>query len=417
MKKINVIICILSVFIFNSNSQEISQFRGSERTGIYNETGLLKVWPAEGPKMFWANESLPDGHSSVAIANKSIYLTGKIDSMDVLIALDMNGKLKWQLPYGRSWNQSFPESRCTPTIEENRIYVSSGMGDIACVDANTGKIIWSMKAASELGAKYNDWGVAESLLIKGDKIYFYPIGTQTTAIALDKMTGKMIWKSASIGDSLAYVSPILINYAGKEILVNIAASNIFGIDANDGKILWKYNYFSLCPPVDPPWPPVINCTSPVYDDGKIYATSGYNHVGVMLKLNADASAVEKLWHDSILDNHHGGVVKLGDYIYGSNWINNGNGNWCCIDWKTGKTMYETKWNNKGSIIANDGMLYCYDEKAGNIALVKATPEKFEPISSFRIPKGKGPYWSHPVIKDGVLYVRHGTALMAYSIKS
>ncbi len=416
MKKLTLIASFLSLIIINTFSQEFSEWRGSGRTGIYNETGLLKTWPGEGPKMLWFNDSLPDGHSSAAIANNTIYLTGMVDTMDVLIALDINGKKKWQIPYGRAWNQSFPESRCTPTIEDNRIYVSSGRGDIACVDAKTGIIIWSFKSTAELGVKFNDWGVAESLLIKGDKLYFSPVGTQTSTIAMDKLTGKIVWKSESIGDSLAYVSPILINYAGKNIIINIAASFVYAVNADNGKILWKFNHKTLMPPPED-WAPIIKCTTPLYSDGKIYFTGGYNHIGAMLKMNDDASDVKLIWTDTTLDNHHGGVLKIGNYIYGASWINNGNGNWCCIDWETGKAKYETKWKNKGSIISADGMLYCYEEKTGNLALVPVNPEKFEISSSFKIPYGKGPYWSHPVIKNGILYVRHGTALMAYSIKN
>jgi len=327
----------------------------------------------------------------------------------------MTGNIKWQLPYGRAWNQSFSESRCTPTIEENRIYVSSGLGDLACVDANTGKIIWSSKAAAEYNAELKDWGVAENLLLKGNMLFFNPIGKQTTTIALDKLTGKLIWKSESIDDATAYVSPILINFAGKDFIVNISATYVYAVDTENGKVLWKFNHKTLMPaPED--WAPVIKCTMPLYSEGKIFFTGGYDHVGALLKLNEDASNVELVWANKTLDNHHGGVLKLGDYIYGSNWINNGNGNWCCLEWTTGKVMYETKWNNKGSIIANDGMLYCYEEKGGNVALVKATPEKFEPVSSFKVKAGKGPYWSYPAIKDGILYLRHGTALMAYSLK-
>jgi outer membrane protein assembly factor BamB len=416
MKKFILIISFLSFIVSNTNSQQILGWRGLDRTGVYNETGLLKSWPAEGPEMIWINENLPDGHSSVAIAGNSIYLTGIVDSMDVLISLGMDGKQNWQIPYGRAWMQSFPESRCTPTIEENRIYVSSGMGDIACIDATSGKIFWKLKAATEFDAEYKDWGVAENLLLKGNMLFFSPIGKQTTTISLDKLTGKLIWKSESIDDAMAYVSPILINYGGKDIIINISARFVYAVNAENGKILWKFNHSELMKPTED-WAPVIKCTTPLYSEGKIFITGGYDHVGALLKMNDDASGVEVVWADRTLDNHHGGVLKLGDYIYGSNWVNNGTGNWCCIEWKTGKVMYETKWICKGSIIANDGMLYCYDEKAGNLGLVKATPEKFDLVSSFKIKAGKGPYWSHPVIKDGVLYVRHGKALMAYSIKS
>jgi len=136
----------------------------------------------------------------------------------------------------------------------------------------------------------------------------------------------------------------------------------------------------------------------------------------MFKLAEDASAVSLAWIDTVLDCHHGGVVLVDDYIYGSNWINNGTGNWCCIDWKTGKKMYEEFWNSKGSIVAADGMLYIYDEKKGNVGLVKANPQKFELASSFKVTQGKGPHWAHPVINKGVLYVRHGEFVMAYEIK-
>lgn len=415
MKRLSLFVYFTFCIALLSNSQVISEFRNLGRTGVYNETGLLKQWPQDGPKLLWFNDSLPAGHSSASIANNTIYLTGKTDSMDVLIALDMNGKILWQVPYGRAWNQSFPESRCTPTIEGNNIYVSSGFGDIARIDGTNGKIIWTVKAGENFGAHFNSWGVAESLLLKGDNLYFSPIGKQTTVIALNKNTGELIWQSESINDSLAYVSPILINFNSIDMIINVGASYIFAVNADNGKILWKFKYIELNPPKEP-WAPIINCTTPLYSDGYVYVNSGYNHVGAMLKMSDDASSVELVYSDSLIDTHHGGVVKVGDYIYGSNWINNGNGNWCCIEWKTGKPKYETKWENKGSIIANDGMLYCYEEKRGNIALVKADPEKFEPVSTFRVPYGKGPYWAHSVIKNGILYIRHGEALMAYDIK-
>jgi outer membrane protein assembly factor BamB len=416
MLKFNPYFFTLFFFALSAHSQEIVEWRGKDRKGVYHETGLLKQWPESGPQLLWYTDSLPSGHSSVSIANNAIYLTGKEDSMDVLIALEMNGKFKWKTPYGRAWNQSFPESRCTPTIEGTNIYLTSGLGDVACVDAITGKIKWERKICEEYKATFSLWGVAESPIIINDKFIVSPIGEKTTTIALNKHTGETIWESKCLNDSLAYVSPILVNYANKNIIVNVSASNIYGVDASDGKMLWNFKYFDVKTPEWHPRAPIINCVTPLYNEGYVYVTSGYNHAGAMLKLSEDASSVELMWSDTILDTHHGGVVKVGDYIYGSNWINNAKGNWCCINWKTGQANFETEWETKGSIIANDGMLYCYDEKKGNLALVKANPEKFEIISSYKIPYGRGPYWSHPVIKDGIIYVRHGNALMAYDLK-
>jgi outer membrane protein assembly factor BamB len=229
-------------------------------------------------------------------------------------------------------------------------------------------------------------------------------------IAINKKSGKSIWKSESLKDAPSYTSPIIVERGGKKIVVNVTSNYVFGVMANNGKILWKFDFGSYAEERN------NNINTPLYYEGNIFVTSGYNHKSVMLKLSDDATAVSLAWVDEVLDVHHGGVVKVGDHIYGSNWKHNTMGNWVCLDWKTGKVMYEKEWINKGSIFYADGMLYCYEEKSGNIALVKASPKDFEVVSSFKIPYGSGPHWSHPVIKDGVLYVRHGEALMAYSIK-
>jgi outer membrane protein assembly factor BamB len=148
----------------------------------------------------------------------------------------------------------------------------------------------------------------------------------------------------------------------------------------------------------------------------LYITGGYDHVGAMFRISEDASTINLLWTDTTLDCHHGGVVLIDGNIYGANWFDNARGNWCCIDWKTGKPKWEYKWFTKGSIIFADGMFYCLEEKNGNIGLVKPDPAKFDLISSFRVEKGKGPYWAHPTIKDGILYVRHGDSLLAFDIR-
>ncbi|MBU8893623.1 MAG: PQQ-like beta-propeller repeat protein [Bacteroidales bacterium] len=394
---------------------DINQWRGNNRNGIYDESNLLKVWPENGPELLWSTDSLSMGNSSMSFGNKTIYLTGTIGKMDEVIAIDLQGNIKWRMPYGRAWNESYPEARCTPTIDNEKLYVSSGLGDVACLDAISGDILWKVNANDKYEGKLNLWGIAESLLIVDDKVIFSPAGNQTTIIALDKLTGEEIWASKSIQDSTAYVSPILINYAEKKIIVNVTSNHVVGVNAQDGDILWKYRYFDLYPNPSHPHAPIINCVTPLYNDGKIYVTSGYNAAGAMFKILPDASNIELLWTDTIIDTHHGGVVQVGDYIYGSNWINNSQGNWCCINWTSGEKQYEAKWKTKGPIIYADGMLYCYEEKTGYLALVEANPNEYKIVSSFKIPLGNGPHWSHPVINNGVLFVRHGKALMAYSI--
>jgi outer membrane protein assembly factor BamB len=404
-----ILLTLLSGFI---KAQNINEWRPENRTGVSAETGLLKSWPEAGPTLLWTNLELGKGYSQPSFGANTMYITGLSGSDDILYALDMKGKILWKTVMGRAWTGATPESRATPTVEGNKVYTTSGLGDLACIDGTTGKVIWSYKGSELNKGTYGMWGIAESLLIDGDKIYFSPGGPETMTIALNKANGNVIWKSASLNDKPGYVSPILVNYAGKKMIINASLGHFFGVDASNGEILWKVAHEARAGERD-----LIKCTTPLFKDGMAYITGGYDTGGMMVRIAADGKKADVVWTDNVLDDHHGGVVLINGYIYGSNWINNNTGNWCCIDWKTGKKMWEETWNCKGSIIAAEGLLYIYDEKSGNVGLVKANPEKFDLVSSFQVKQGDaGPFWAHPVIHNGVLYLRHTNALMAYNIK-
>jgi outer membrane protein assembly factor BamB len=418
MKKLFALIALIFVS-YSSYSQSVSQWRGPERDGIYPETGLLKEWPKDGPPLLWSCPGIGKGYSSAVSDGKTVFVTGMKDSADYLTSIDMKGTILWQVPFGPSWNSSFPETRCTPTLENGKIYVLSGLGTISCINASDGKTNWSFNAAKKFGAVYGDWGVCESLLLVDDMVIYTPAGIRTSMVAIHKNTGETVWETESLNDTSAYVSPRLIQYGNRKMIVTIMANNLIGVDPSNGKIRWKYNYAALLPEESMKvWPgaPKTNTITPLFKDGFLYVTGGYNHPGAMFRLSDDAATISLVWTDTTLDCHHGGVVLADDKIYGSNWIDNSRGNWCCLDWTTGKTMYEQKWQTKGSIIASDDMLYIYDEKNGNVGLLKPDPEKFNLVSSFKIPSGKGPCWAHPEIKDGILYVRRGDVLMAYDIR-
>ncbi len=301
-----------------SEAQSISEWRPQNRTGVSTETGLLKSWPSEGPKLLWSNLELPKGNSSVSFGNKKIYITGTSEGSDLLFALDMNGKILWQTVMGRAWNQSFPESRATPTVEGNSVYTSSGYGDLACIDGTSGNVIWTYKASEMNKGTYGMWGIAESIVIDGEKLYFTSGGAETMTIALNKATGTVLWKSASLNNKPAYVSPILITYAGKKILVNVSLENIFGVDGSNGEILWKV-------PIEKPAGfdgDLIMCVTPLYKEGMVYVTGGYNVGGMMIKLSENGESAGIVWRDKVLDVHHGGAVLVDGNIYGSNWLHN-----------------------------------------------------------------------------------------------
>jgi len=421
MKKFIYLILLLHSAYNFSFAQSSNEWRPENRTGVSAEAGLLKKWPAGGPALMWSNLELAKGNSSPSFGNNSIYITGNKGDDDILFALDMKGKILWQRVVGRAWKESYPESRPTPTIDGKKVYVTSGAGDIACIDAIAGSVIWSVKAGDLYKGSFGPWGIAESLLIDGNKLYFTPGGNETTMVALDKTTGKLIWKSESLKDRSAYVSPIIINYSGKKYIINVSASYIFSVDPATGKIVWRIKHLDIkSDKAIANWndAPAIKCVTPIYNDGKIYVTGGYDHGGFMIKLSDAGNKADVIWTDELLDVHHGGVVLLNGYIYGSNWINNSNGDWVCIDWNTGSKKWVEHWNCKGSIISAEGMLYIYDERKGNVGLLKVNPEKFDLVSTFQVTHGSaGPFWAHPVIHKGVLYLRHTNALMAYDIKS
>ena len=204
------------------------------------------------------------------------------------------------------------------------------------------------------------------------------------------------------------MSPILVREGKKDLIVAHTADHVVGIGAAAGKVLWKYRISAKYG---------VNANSPLYGHGGVDVSGGYDSGGVKLNLSDDGSRATEAWRDRTLDVHHGAMLLLGGYIYGSNWISNTSGNWVCLDYKTGKVMYETTFQNKGAVIWADGLMYCYIEQTGTMALVRPTPKKFDVISTFTVTKGDGPHWAHPAIADGVLYIRHGAALMAYDIKA
>ena len=402
-------------------------WRGPEHSGYYPDKGLLKEWPAEGPQLIFETEDAGKGYSSPLVVGDQIFLTGMDEDQanEVLNCYNLKGEKQYTVAYGKPWKQSYPETRTTPAVMDGKAYVISGMGEIVCLDCKDGKILWKVDGGTKYQRKTGMWGTSECPLVYDDKVIYTPCGSQTTMVALNKDTGEEIWKTRPLNNTSGYVSPIMIEYKGKRQIVGSTASTAFGVNPENGEIEWTFDQWK-----DPNQAGQgggfggrggdnIAPNSALYHDGKIFFCHGYNINGFQIKLADDLKSVTCTWRTDVLDTHHGGYVLVNGKIFGSNWLNNNDGNWCCLDWETGEANYEEKWTGgagKGSIIAADGKLFAYDERRGFVGLVNPTPEKFDVVSKFRVAKGSGPYWAHMHINDGILYLRHGEYFAAYKIK-
>ena len=398
------LITFLSLFALHLSAQDVIQWRGTDRTGIYKETGLMKSWPAEGPKMLWHYANLGEGHSSVAIANDKIYATGLVDGSGHLFVFDMNGKLLNKKSYGQEWDRSYNGARGTMTINDGKLYVYSGTGNLVCFDESSLNIIWKKNIVDDFKGSNIQWGVNESPLIVDEKVIITSGGKVNNVVALNKNTGELIWTCAGEGDTPAYCSPLYISEQQIPQIVTITANHVLGINAKTGEKLWSFAYNNMRN---------IHPNTPIYHDNMLLCVFGYGKGSVMLRLTDGGRKVEKVWENKEFDSKTGSAVKIGNYVYGSG---DNNKYWFCLDWKTGEQKYKDRSIAVGAVIAAEDMLYCYSDR-GEMALVKATPEKFDMVSKFSITLGTEQHWAHPVLHKGVMYVRHGNTLMAYAVKN
>lgn len=406
------IVLILSIASIGMVVAQDAQWRGPNRDGIFPDTLLLKEWPAEGPEVLFSVDGIGMGNSSTVATKDMIYATGIKDTMEYLTALDHRGEVLWQKTYGRAWHKTFSEARCTPTIDGDRIYVLTGMDLVSCFNAKSGEEIWRVDIHEQYNSKWDMFGVSESLLIVDGMIITTPAGETTTVIALDKMSGELVWKSESIDAHRSNMSPIVIEHFGKQYIITSTQTHMLGVDAENGEILWKYHYNILTESGDNS---TIFTNTPTYYDSCLWISNGWDVHSVMLEIAPDGKSVTERFTDHTFDNQNHGVVLVDGFLYGSNFTGRQSGKWVCMNWKTGEIVWLGDFHNKGPIIYADGMLYCYEEKRGNIALVEANPKEFKVISSFRVQEGKGPHWARPAIYNGMLLVRHGDVLISYKI--
>lgn len=391
-----------------------TQWRGAARDGLSKETGLLKQWPADGPKKLWSFTNAGQGYSSFAVAGGKVFTLGTRDGSEILLALEAaNGAELWTAKLGSILGNKWGDGpRGTPTVDGDRIYALGGDGTLVAVSAKDGREMWRTTMNS-LGSKTPGWGYTESVLVDGRQVVCTPGGSQGTVAAIDKTSGKVLWQSKDWTDGAHYSSIVSAVINGQPQYVQRSAEAVVGLDAKNGAVLWKQAY--------PGKTAVI--PTPIVKGNQVYVTAGYG-AGSMSFTIESGNVVKMVFDETggtnkVMKNHHGGVILLGDHIYG---YSDGVG-LVCQDFKTGAEVWsEKRAVQKGAISYADGMFYFLEEGSGNVVLIEATPKgyseksrfKLNPQTTIRSPQGR--IWSHPVIANGRLYLRDQDLIHAYALK-
>lgn len=397
------IVLLLIVTFISCQAQDPTRWRGPEGNGIYPDQNLLDDWGSNGPEILWTFEGLGQGHSSAVVAGDFIYTTGMLNETGYLFKLDKNGKQIYKVPYGPEFVESWYGTRGSPVVVGNRVYLVSSYGKLHCMNEVNGSIIWTADMVNTYGGKTITWGYNETPVLDGDIIYCTPGGKKNNVLALNRLDGTVIWSCPGKGELTAYCSPLLFNHNGRKILTTHTESHLLGIDAKTGELLWTQyqpNQYS------------VHANTPIYHDGDLFYFSGYGQGSGKLQLSEDGSSVKLAWKNESMDSRMGGAVLVDGYIYGSG---DKNREWKCIDWSTGDNTWTSGAIAKGNVIFADGKLYCYSER-GELAMANANPESFDILSKTRVEAGTEQHWAHVMIRNGILYLRHGNALVAYKVK-
>ena len=417
------------------------QWQGPDRNAISRERGLLKEWPKDGPPLAWKIKGLGGGYSGPSIAAGRIYGMSNRGGDEVVWALsEKDGKELWATRLGPAFSQRMPQGKegpaCTPTVDGERLYVLGLGGDLACLQVRDGKIMWQRSLKGDLGGSVPTWSYRESPLVDGDKVICTPGGEDATLVALDKLTGKTIWKSQVPGGSsgpedgpggpdggrpgfarsgASYSSAIGINFDGQRQYVQLTARALVGVAASDGKFLWRYDRAANSH--------AINCSTPIYQEGLVFAASAYGAGGGLVKLSKDPNGgvkAEEVYFSRKMQNHHGGMIVVDGCLYGANGGNEG-GFLVCLDFKTGNVLWDERDScqrraPKGSVALADGRLYYRTEK-GAMLLIEPNPKEYVERGRFDQPdRSEQPAWAHPVIANGKLYLRDQDLLLCYDVK-
>ena len=395
------------------SSEDWPSWRGPNRDDISTETGLLKTWPEGGPVKLWTSKDAGLGYSGVSIANGVLFTMGADgtaeESSEFVVAINVeSGEKIWQTNVGQFLDNGWGGGpRSTPTISGDRLVAISGKGEVVCLSASDGVEKWRA-SLTELGGTIPSWGFCESALIDGDKVLVTPGGENGTIACFNLQTGEKIWQSSEIREPANYSSVIAVDHFSKRQYIQLTGQKVFGLDG-DGKLLWQQDFPGRTAVVP----------TPIYKDGQVYVTAGYGTGCLLLNITAN-NKVEKIYDNKVMKNQHGGVLLVGDYLFGHS---DDNGI-ICQNFSSGDLVWSDKKKNDAKIAVTyaDGLLYCLDENSGECFLVEASATEYKEVSRFKMDpqttlrNPNGGVWTHPVISNGRLYLRDQDVICCYRIK-
>jgi len=407
------LILVLALVWCDVNADDWPQWRGPERNGVSKETGLLKEWPKEGPKLIWQVKEIGSGYSTPSVVGKRLYLLSNEGAdKEFVQALEVaDGKRAWSTPIGkvgRNEGPQYPGARSTPTVDGDSIYALGSDGDLVCLETANGAIRWNKNLRSDFSGKPGNWAYAESPLIDGDVLVCTPGGSDATLVALNKKTGEVVWKAVVPGgDEAGYASIIKMEAGGPKQYVQFVGKGVVGVDAKTGKFLWRYDKTAQNSPA--------NIPTPLAEGDYVFSGAGRSGGGLIkLKTKDGAFEVEEVTFSPKLPTAIGGAVKVGEHFYGT-----AGQSLLCAEFKTGKLKWEERSVAPGSLFYAEGRLYLHGEN-GDVALVEATPEGYREKGRFTPPgqpeRGRTKAWSYPVVANGRLYIHDLGTLWAYDVK-
>jgi outer membrane protein assembly factor BamB len=403
---------LLPVFFLcfgNARANDWPQWRGPNRDGVNPEKGLLQAWPAGGPALAWQTREAGVGFSSVSVVKGRVYTLGDSDGGPRFRAFDeRTGRTVWMSDsFGRGGGDP-PGTRSTPAVDGELVYGLGQYGDVACVEAATGKLRWKRSLTRDFGGSVPGWEYSESPLVDGDKVLCTPGGGKGAVVALNKKTGDVLWQSKAFTDHAHHSSIIAVNLGGRRQFLQLTPESVAGLAAEDGALLWRARR--------PGQTAVV--PTPVFANDQVFVTSGYGVGCNLFAVTKSGNGFEarQVYANKDLANHHGGVIRVGEHIYG----HSDSRGWVCMEMKTGKVAWSNRGVGKGSIACADGHFYLRSEDSGRgtIALIAATPEGYREKGRFNQPDLSGKEtWAHPVVANGRLYIRDQALLLCYDVKA